>query len=203
VTAGTYHAGLVMPVAELIAAAEKTRHGEVIGIATRFAAYPYVEIGWGDEGFYRLVPTLAALTAAEALRALFRPGNPSVLHVVGLDRQPGGSLPGLRLVPIRLSEEGFERLVSRLSESVATQDCAPGRARRRALRAEACSIGRAASSASSTSANHWVARLLDAAGVPTTPVLDTLPFGLVLDLGGGLGSARRRGTSATFSRGKG
>src|SRR5947208_16777438 len=69
VTAGTYHAGLVMPVAELIAAAEKTRHGEVIGIATRFAAYPYVEIGWGDEGFDRLVPTLPAPTAAEAPRA--------------------------------------------------------------------------------------------------------------------------------------
>jgi len=30
--------------------------------------------------------------------------------------------------------------------------------------------------------NHWIARLLDAAGVPTAPVLATLPFGLLLDL---------------------
>ena len=30
--------------------------------------------------------------------------------------------------------------------------------------------------------NHWVARLLDAAGVPTPPLLDTLPLGLTLDL---------------------
>ena len=30
--------------------------------------------------------------------------------------------------------------------------------------------------------NHWVGELLGAAGVPTTPVLDTLPAGLVLDL---------------------
>ena len=30
--------------------------------------------------------------------------------------------------------------------------------------------------------NHWEAELLHAAGLPTTPVLDTLPAGLVLDL---------------------
>jgi hypothetical protein len=30
--------------------------------------------------------------------------------------------------------------------------------------------------------NHWIARVLDAAGIPTTPVLATLPFGLLLDL---------------------
>jgi uncharacterized protein (TIGR02117 family) len=181
VSAGTYHAGLVMPVAELAAAADKTRHGELLGIATRFSAYPYVEIGWGDEGFYRLVPTIAALTAAEALRALFRPGNPSVLHVVGLDRPPEASLAGLRLVALELSQPGFERLVSRLSESVATEnglpvELGPGlygpslfyRARGEFSILNVC--------------NHFVARLLDAAGVPTTPVLDTLPLGLALDL---------------------
>jgi hypothetical protein len=30
--------------------------------------------------------------------------------------------------------------------------------------------------------NHWIADLLDAAGVPTAPVLATLPSGLLLDL---------------------
>jgi hypothetical protein len=30
--------------------------------------------------------------------------------------------------------------------------------------------------------NHWVARLLSAAGLPTAPVLATLPPGLFLDL---------------------
>jgi hypothetical protein len=30
--------------------------------------------------------------------------------------------------------------------------------------------------------NHWLADLLDAAGVPTAPVLATLPSGLFLDL---------------------
>jgi hypothetical protein len=30
--------------------------------------------------------------------------------------------------------------------------------------------------------NHWTARLLDVAGVPTAPVLATLPYGLQADL---------------------
>jgi hypothetical protein len=30
--------------------------------------------------------------------------------------------------------------------------------------------------------NHWTAQLLNAAGLPVTPVLDTLPAGLALDL---------------------
>ena len=30
--------------------------------------------------------------------------------------------------------------------------------------------------------NHWIADLLDAAGVPTAPLLATLPSGLLLDL---------------------
>ena len=30
--------------------------------------------------------------------------------------------------------------------------------------------------------NHWIARVLDAAGIPTAPVLATLPSGLLLDL---------------------
>jgi Protein of unknown function (DUF2459) len=30
--------------------------------------------------------------------------------------------------------------------------------------------------------NHWIADLLDAAGVPTVPLLATLPSGLLLDL---------------------
>jgi len=30
--------------------------------------------------------------------------------------------------------------------------------------------------------NHWIANLLDAAGVPTAPLLATLPSGLLYDL---------------------
>jgi uncharacterized protein (TIGR02117 family) len=195
VTAGTYHAGLVMPVAELAAAAEHVGHGEIIGIATRFSTYPCVEIGWGDEGFYRLVPTASALTAKEALRALFRPGNASVLHVVGLDRLPAANVPDFHAMLLDLSQRGFDRLVKRLSDSVATSDghpieLGPGiygpslfyRARGEFSILNVC--------------NHFVAGLLDAAGVPTMPVLDTLPLGLTFDLRWRAGIGAEEGTPA-------
>jgi hypothetical protein len=43
--------------------------------------------------------------------------------------------------------------------------------------------------------NHWIANLLDAAGVPTAPVLATLPFGLLLDLEWRSGLVRLPGAS--------
>jgi len=181
VTAYGYHSGLVLPVARLNAAAEKIAHGEVIAIADRFRAYGFVEVGWGDAGFYRLVPTLSDLTMSEATRALFHSGNPSVLHVAGVSRLPPGQVGGVEIVPINLSEPGFERLVARLAESVATEDARPVelgpglhgpslfyRARGTFNIFNVC--------------NHWVARLLNAAGVGSLPVLDTLPAGLLLDL---------------------
>jgi len=38
--------------------------------------------------------------------------------------------------------------------------------------------------------NHWIAGLLDAAGVPTAPVLATLPPGLLIDLRWRAGAVR-------------
>src|SRR5690242_13155396 len=79
-----YHAGIAVPRAAL--AEQASRQGlRALGyVMTRFADFDWLEIGWGDEGFYRYVPTADSLTMELALRALFRPGNPSVLHVVGV-----------------------------------------------------------------------------------------------------------------------
>lgn len=70
VVAYVYHSGLALPIRELSEAAENLSRGEVVGIADRFKAYGFVEIGWGDEGFYRLVPTISQLEIGEAMRAL-------------------------------------------------------------------------------------------------------------------------------------
>jgi hypothetical protein len=117
-----YHAGIVVPRRALADAASRRGQSALGYLATRFADFDRLEIGWGDEGFYRHVPAARSLTMALALRALFRPGNPSVVHVVGVGADPRA--------------------------------------------------------------------LLDAAGVPTTPVLATLPYGLLLDLEWRSGLAR-------------
>jgi uncharacterized protein (TIGR02117 family) len=177
-----YHAGIVLPRATVADVASRRGHGALIVIATRFGAFAFVEIGWGDEGFYRSVPTIASLTVPMAARALLLPGNRSVLHVVGLSYPPRAAFPAADIIPIELSGEGFERMLARIDATFApaagapADDAGPGlygpsrfyRARGTFNIFHVC--------------NHWLADLLDAAGVPTAPVLATLPAGLFMDL---------------------
>jgi uncharacterized protein (TIGR02117 family) len=178
-----YHAGIVVPRVAL--AEQGSRRGlSALGyIAKRFAGYDRLEIGWGDESFYREVPALESLTVALALRALLRPGNPSVLHVVGIGDDPRAKFSNSDLVRIDLGEAGFERLADKLDATFAhgpdgfrPEKLGPG------LYGESLFFRANGAFHLFNVCNHWIAGLLDAAGVPTAPVLATLPFGLLLDL---------------------
>jgi uncharacterized protein (TIGR02117 family) len=114
-----YHAGIIVPHAAL--ADEASRRGlSALGyLATRFADFDRLEIGWGDEGFYREVPTAESVTMALAIRALFRPGNPSVLHVVGVNGDPRAVFANSDLVRVNISDAGFARLTDMLDATFA------------------------------------------------------------------------------------
>lgn len=178
-----YHAGIVLPRGTLADAASRRGYAALIAVANRFAAFPFVEIGWGDEEFYRSVPTIASVTLPMAARALFLPGNRSVLHVVGLSSPPRVAFPLADIIALELSPAGLERMLARIETTFApagtgnpADDAGPGlygpsrfyRARGTFNILHVC--------------NHWLADLLDAAGVPTAPVLATLPAGLFIDL---------------------
>jgi uncharacterized protein (TIGR02117 family) len=185
-----YHAGIIIPRRAL--AEEASRRGLIsLGyVATRFAAFDRLEIGWGDEGFYREVPTAASLTVALVIRALFRPGNPSVLHVVGVNNDPRAAFARSDVVRIELGEASFARLADRLDATFARdeagrpEDLGPG------LYGPSLFFRANGTFHIFNVCNHWLAGLLDAAGVPTAPVLATLPFGLLLDLEWRSGLAR-------------
>ena len=177
-----YHAGIVLPRATLADVASRRGYAALTAVATRFAPFAFVEVGWGDEEFYRSVPTIASVTVPMAARALLLPGNRSVLHVVGLSYPPRAAFPLADIISLDLSAEGFDRLLARIDATFApaagvpAEDAGPGlygpsrfyRARGTFNIFHVC--------------NHWLADLLDAAGVPTAPVLATLPSGLFLDL---------------------
>jgi uncharacterized protein (TIGR02117 family) len=177
-----YHAGIVLPRAALGETASGRGHAALIAVSERFIAYPFLEIGWGDEGFYRSVPTLSALTIPMAARALFHPGNPSVLHVVGVACPPRDAFPSADIIALDLSPEGFGRMLAQIEKTfasdggIAADDLGPGLyGPSRFYRATGTfNIFRVC--------NHWLVDLLAAAGVPTAPVPATLPPGLFLDL---------------------
>jgi hypothetical protein len=123
------------------------------------------------------------LTVALALRALLRPGNPSVVHVVGIKNDPRAMFPHSDLVRIDLGEAGLDRLADKLDatfargeDGVLPDELGPG-----LYGASLFFRGNGAFHLFNV-CNHWVADLLDAAGVPTAPILATLPSGLLLDL---------------------
>ena len=120
---------------------------------------------------------------ALALRALFRPGNPSVLHVVGVKNDPRAMFANSEVVRVGLSDAGFARVADMLDSTFARrngslmpEELGPG--------VYGTSLFFRANGAFHlfNVCNHWIARVLAAAGIPTAPVLATLPFGLLLDL---------------------
>jgi len=177
-----YHAGIIVPRAALAEAASRRGLIALGTFATRFAGFDRLEIGWGDEGFYREVPTVQSLTVALALRALFRSGNPSVLHVVGVGADPRATFPYSDLVRLDLGQAGFARLADKLDASFARGEdglpveLGPG------LYGTSLFFRANGAFHLFNVCNHWLAGLLDAAGVPTAPVPATLPYGLLLDL---------------------
>jgi uncharacterized protein (TIGR02117 family) len=177
-----YHSGLVVSRETLAAAAERGRHGTLLNVARRFGAYDAVEIGWGDEQFYRHVPTVASLTWKLALKALFQPGNASVLHVVGLQQSARETFPASDIVALDLSPEGFSRLVVVLDATFARDARGLPETLGQGLYGPSLFYRAVGEFNLLNVCNHWTARLLDAAGVPTAPVLATLPYGMLLDL---------------------
>jgi uncharacterized protein (TIGR02117 family) len=173
-----FHTGLVMPVGALREAAGQ---GPLAEIAKQFAAYEAVEIGWGEAVFYQAPAPPGSFDPWLAVRALLRPGNTSVLHVVGLSEEPAIMFPTAHVIAIPLTRQGFARLVERMAESVATRNGAPDELGQ-GLYGPSLFYRANGTFSLFNVCNHWAARLLAAAGLPHAPALALYPAGLLLDL---------------------
>lgn len=186
-----YHAGLIVPREALAEAARRHSLPALAAVTARFAPYERLEFGWGDEGFYTRVPSTAELTTALAVRALFMPGNPSVLHVVGFSEPARIAYPQADLVALSLGEAGFERLAAMLDATFARSARDGGvEELGRGLYGHSLFYRAVGTFNVLRVCNHWIADLLGAAGVPTAPVLATMPQGLLWDLTWRAGATR-------------
>jgi uncharacterized protein (TIGR02117 family) len=178
-----YHSGIAVSTAQLAAAAQSSGDVALILIAERFGGYPFIEFGWGEENFYAAVPTVADLDIGLAARALFSPDNKSVVHVVGLPDTPRQVFASADIVRVGLSQAGFARMLSALNASVALGGDPPAlQPLGRGLYGPSLFFRANGAFHMLKVCNHWVSDLLAAGGLPVTPVLDTLPSGLLLDL---------------------
>ncbi len=129
-----------------------------------FAANDYVEVGWGDEAFYK-APKFKMGTA---LKAVLWP-TPSVLHIAGFNEPVQDYFPKSKIIELKLSQAGFERLCRFIHRSYA-KDSAD----------ESIPLGRGLYGNSKfylsreqyhlfKTCNVWTAKALRAAGCPITP----------------------------------
>lgn len=178
-----YHAELALPTAQLASLAGREGHSALIALTQRFSSFPFVEIGWGDQGFYSQVPDAASLTVAQALRALLLPGNASVLHVVGLPEHPRKVFRSAEIVAMPLGDESLARMLRALDTSFARKGEPPApQVLGQGLYGPSLFYRAVDHFHLFNVCNHWVARMLSAAGLPTAPVVATLPAGLLFDL---------------------
>jgi uncharacterized protein (TIGR02117 family) len=177
-----YHAGLALPRATLAEFASGRGYPALIAVTQRFAAFDWIEFGWGDREFYQAVPTVADISLPVALRALFRPGNTSVLHVVGITGDPARVFTGGEVVRIPLSRDGFDRMLQPLEATFVPPQGGALPDLGRGLYGPSLFYPANGSFSVFKVCNHWIADLLGAAGLPTAPVLATLPSGLIFHL---------------------
>ncbi|HHI94558.1 MAG TPA: TIGR02117 family protein [Gammaproteobacteria bacterium] len=84
----------------------------VPGLAERFGNADFLELGWGDKGFY----LSGEMTAGLVLRAIFWPTD-SVMHVVAVSDNVHRFFPGSEIEPVYLSDEEYASLLKYISNS--------------------------------------------------------------------------------------
>jgi uncharacterized protein (TIGR02117 family) len=176
-----YHAGLALPRAQLAEFASGRGYPALIAVSQRFASYDWVEFGWGDREFYRSVPTVGDISLRLALRALLFPGNTTVLHVAGVTGDPAQAFKA-EMMKVPLSINGFDQMLQRLDATFVPPQTGALPDLGRGLYGPSLFYPATGTFSVFRVCNHWIGELLGAAGLPTAPVLATLPAGLLLDL---------------------
>jgi uncharacterized protein (TIGR02117 family) len=170
-----FHSNLVVPREALFA-----RPHPAALAAAQASDRPWLSIGWGDAKFY--TQDGASLGRAfSGLRALLLPGNRSVVLIEGLPGSPD-RIYANGVHRIDLTDIGLERALARVDRSL-TLDAGGQPQKTQGPRQADQAFFRSGEHFSLVHlCNHWIADLLNAAGLPTTPLLDTLPIGLDWDL---------------------
>lgn len=99
-----WHTGFLLPASDL--------NNELPEIAARFNTAQWLEIGWGDRGFYQAPEITTGLT----IQAIFWPTQ-SVLHIVAVTREPTKYFSGSDLEIIHLKPRQYALLLEFISSS--------------------------------------------------------------------------------------
>lgn len=92
-----WHTGIILPFDKIAL--------ELPRLKDRFGATPFIEIGWGDKGFYQS----KEITTDVALQATFWPTE-AVIHAVAVPLSPQSYFPGSEVQEVCLSGQAYASL---------------------------------------------------------------------------------------------
>ncbi|MBU2712393.1 TIGR02117 family protein [Zooshikella harenae] len=106
VVSNSWHTGFVI--------SAKSLQSKIPALYERFGESPYLEIGWGDKGFYQAKEITTSIT----LKAIFWPSG-SVVHVVAVPDDIKGYFSGSHIEKVCLNEQGYQSLIQFIRNSFA------------------------------------------------------------------------------------
>ena len=161
-----WHTGVVVPAQDLYA--------YVPALKTRFPAANWLELGWGDAGFYQADEISTAIT----LDALFWP-DPAVMHVVGFSETPERFFAASERRSLQLDAKAYHGLLSYLASSFAQAPDGHLAPQRKGLYGDSQFYAGVGQYTAANTCNKWTAKALASAGLPLH-VATTLTAGQVM-----------------------
>ena len=116
-----------------------------------------------------------------ALRALFAPGNQTVVHVVGVTGDPVQAFKA-EMMKVPLSRNGFDRMLAKLDATFVPPQTGALPDLGRGLYGPSLFYPANGTFGITRVCNHWIGELLGAAGFRPIRCSRPLPAGLLLDL---------------------
>ena len=133
-------------------------------LGSDFLYAEYIEIGWGEEGFYQA----DEITVGLVLKAVFWPTD-SVLHIVAIKGNPKEYFIRSELIEISLSEKGFERLVEAINDTFFLDEQGNSRPLKKGIYGDSRFYQANGSYHAFNTCNIWTARVFRASGFPISP----------------------------------
>ena len=177
-----YHAGIVVARDDIAAVAASGELPALAEVARRFGGYRYLEIGWGDEGFYRGQIGFDVSSAKIAFAALSGADGRTVMHVVGLDREPATVFVHSHVVAIDLSRQGSANLAAYLNATFALSPTGSAIELGPGIYGPSLFYRAVPAYSLVNTCNHWVATGLNRAGLGVSMFAATTSLGLRSEL---------------------
>ena len=152
-----WHTGIILPAALI--------YSRIPELEARFVGADFLEIGWGDAGFYQANQITSGIT----FRAIFLPTD-SVVHVVGLDEPASLYFSNSLVKPVQVDQANLDSLLSFVSNSFERGAQGSLIELRKGIYGDSQFYAGEGSYYALNTCNKWTAKALYSAGVDLSPL---------------------------------